>query len=123
MWMVAVALGAGAALGAPADAMAQQVYEIAELSEKPRIASPMAAQRAIQSAYPGGGVEGKVLLQFVVTESGKVDASSVEVQSADHSSLADAAKQAIRRIEFVPGQVNGAAVATRVVFPISFVSG
>lgn len=111
---------------APAELAAQQIYDVGQLTEKPQIASPMAAQRAIEKAYSSGpasrGVQGKVVLQFVVQASGKVDASSVTVQSTEHGDLASAAKQAISNIEFVPGRVEGTAVATRVVFPISFVA-
>lgn len=105
---------------------AQDVYDVSQLTDKPSIASPMAAQRAIQRAYPeslhAAGVEGKVILQFVVTPDGTVDASTIVVQSTENAKLADAAKAAIARIEFVPGAVDGATVATRVVFPISFVA-
>lgn len=113
-------------LGGASDVSAQQVYDMSELSTKPSIASPMAAQRAIQKAYPASlqsrGIEGKVVLSFVVTTSGKVDPSSIAVQSAEYDGLGDAATKAIADIEFVPGQVDGSAVSTRVVFPISFVA-
>ncbi len=106
---------------------AQTVYELSQLTEKPRIASPMAAQQAIQKAYPRSlqsrGVGGKVTLQFELTASGSVDAASIVVQSADNEELANAARTAVANIEFVPGMVDGSAVRTRVIFPIVFASG
>jgi len=114
-------------LGAPTMASAQQVYEVSQLTEKPRIASPMAAQQAIQRAYPRSlqarGVEGRVVLEFVLKADGHVDPASVVVQQSESDGLSDAAKQAIEEIQFVPGTVSGSAVATRVVFPITFVAG
>ena len=109
------------------DVSAQEIYDITQLSEKPRIASPMAAQRAIQSAYPkalqAAGTSGKVVLQFVVQSDGRVDGASITVQDAQHPGLAEAAKKAVERIQFVPGVADGNKVATRVVFPISFEAG
>ncbi len=126
----ALAAGIAAALMAfavPAAASAQQIYEVSELTEKPRIASPMAAQQAIQRAYShrlqSQGIEGRVVLQFVVLSNGTVDAGSVVVRQTEEPALSDAAKAAIGNIEFVPGMVGGSAVATRVVFPITFVAG
>lgn len=125
MTLVAMAAVAGI-MGAPVGASAQQVFELDQLTDKPRIAAPMAAQRAIEKAYPRSlltrGVGGKVMLQFVLGEDGKVDVASIVVQSADHGELAEAAKQAMAHIEFVPGRVDGQPVQTRVVFPISFVA-
>jgi TonB family protein len=119
-------LAAAAILFAPG-ASAQTVYEVSQLTEKPRIASPMAAQRAIQRAYPRTlqtrGVGGKVMLQFVLTEAGRVDEASIVVQASDNDELSAAARSAIANIEFVPGMVDGSAVRTRVVFPIVFASG
>lgn len=116
-----------AGFGAPTAATAQQIYEVSQLSEKPRIASPMAAQQAIQKAYPrtlqARGIQGRVVLQFVVKSDGHVDPASVVVQQSEADGLSDAAKQAIEKIQFVPGMVSGSAVATRVVFPITFVAG
>ncbi len=126
-----ILLVAGAALTlavvtAPEALVAQQVFESSQVTDVPRIASPMAAQRSIERAYSSGlqsrGIQGKVMLQFVVQENGKVDPSSVVVKTADHADLGAAAQEAIASIEFVPGRVQGAAVATRVIFPITFVA-
>jgi TonB family protein len=118
---IAVAL---ASFTTPMAASAQEVYDVNELTEKPRIASPMAAQQAIQRAYSRSsraqGVQGRVMLQFVVAPTGKVDASTIVVKNSDSPALTNAAKRAIEDIEFVPGMVDGAAVHTRVVFPITF---
>jgi TonB family protein len=122
-----LALVAAAVLAFTGGASAQTVYELNQLTEKPRIASPMAAQRAIQNAYPRSlqsrGVGGKVTLQFVLTESGTVDPSSIVIQASDNDDLSAAARSAITDIEFVPGMKDGNAVKTRVVFPIVFAAG
>ena len=115
------------AFGAPTAASAQAVYDVNEVTEKPRIASPMAAQQAIQRAYSrtlqARGIQGRVILQFVVGTDGEVDPASVVVKESDESALTEAARNAIEGIQFVPGAIDGSAVATRVVFPITFVAG
>lgn len=119
-------LGALCVLGCavPAlEARAQdKVYTSAELSSPPSIRSKDAAAAAIERSFPSGlrSVGGKVQLQFVVTPSGKVDPSSIEIIAASVSALGDAAKKAVTQIEFTPGKVDGNAVATRVVFPVVY---
>jgi protein TonB len=126
-WMAGALVALAVVLAAPSSAAAQSpVYEMAQLSAKPRIASPMAAQRAIEGSYPRSlrslGVAGQVVLQFIVGPDGAVDVSSIQVQSADDDRLQEPAKKGLAQIQFVPGEVDGQPVATRVVFPVRFVS-
>lgn len=122
----AIATLAFTATFASVDTAAAQVHEAAELTEVPRLVSPRAAQRQIQAAYPralqSAGVAGRVVLQLIVLADGSVDGARIDVAEADHDGLAEAARSAARQIKFIPGEVNGTAVAARVLFPITFAS-
>jgi protein TonB len=119
MSMAAVAL----MLVAPRAASAQ-AFSPDQLSEMPKIKSASQAKSVIERAYPRqmqeAGVGGKVQIRFVVNPDGSVDATSVEVVAASMKALGEAAAEAVRKIEFVPGKKDGSAVASVVVMPISF---
>lgn len=121
----ALLLAVAAALATPGAAAAQdKIYDPGNLSTMPNFANKKKAARKIQESYPpklkNAGVSGKVQLQFVVKADGAVDPGSVQVLASDVSALAKAAKKVIKKIQFDPGQADGSAVATRVVFPISY---
>jgi TonB family protein len=56
----------------------------------------------------------------VVLADGTVDPERIQIVESAHDGLADAARNAVRQIRFVPGEVNGQPVATVVDFPITF---
>jgi TonB family protein len=112
-------------VGAPERVEAQdagRVYNVAEVSTPPRVKSDNAAAQAINRSYPEGmrAVGGRVQLRFVVQANGRVDPESIEVMAASATSLGEAAARAIQQIEFQPAQMNGIAVPTTVVFPITY---
>jgi TonB family protein len=101
---------------------AGRVYNLAEVSTPPRVKSDNAAAQAINRSYPEGmrGVGGRVQLRFVVQVNGRVDPESIEIMAASATSLGEAAARAVQQIEFQPGQMNGIAVPTTVMFPITY---
>jgi periplasmic protein TonB len=113
-----------AIFGAVDTTNAQAIYPPSELTEQPRLQSPRTAQREILSAYPralqAAGVGGEVMLQLVVLADGSVDATQIQVVGEAHEGLAQAARTAIQKIRFIPGEIDGQAVATRVIIPIAF---
>lgn len=118
-----------AASGASARLAAQDadgVWSISDLSSPPRVASPAAAQRAIQSSYTrflqDAGVSGKVVLEFVVDTKGSVEPATIRVVQSADAKLTEAAKSALGQIKFVPGVAEGHNVRTRVQFPIMYVT-
>lgn len=109
----------------PAAAAAQdKVYDAAELTTRPKVASMARTAQLVQSSYPAklksAGVDGTVEVQFVIGTDGKVDPSSVEVVAATVPALADAAKEVASKLEFQPGKVDNAPVRTRVLLPIVY---
>ncbi len=112
-------------LAAPDQAEAQdanKVYTLAEVTTLPSVRSENAAASAINRSYPEGlrAVGGRVQLRFVVNPDGKVDPKTIEVIAASATQLGEAASRAVQQIEFQPAQVNGVAVKTMVVFPITY---
>lgn len=98
---------------------AQEVFTIVE--QPPVLIGGLAA---LQSAvtYPVRaqrvGIEGRVIVEFVVDERGAVT-NPVVVRSPS-ALLSDAALDAVRRIAFEPGQQRGRPVKVRMTVPVTF---
>jgi TonB family protein len=101
---------------------AARVYTLAEVTTPPRVRSENAATNAINRSYPEGlrAVGGRVQLRFVVKPDGKVDPGTIEIIAASATQLGEAATKAVQQIDFQPAQVNGIAVNTLVIFPITY---
>ena len=96
-----------------------EVYEVAEV--QPELVGGLEAlQEAVE--YPESarreGVEGRVVVQFVVDEAGRV-LDPVAVRSPD-ARLAEAAVEAVRRAAFRPGRQRGRPVKVRFSLPVTF---
>ena len=120
---VALAFVVGPAAGTAA-AQDEKIYNIAELTNPPKISSSAAAAKLIQNSYPEElkrrKVGGLVELQFVVDAQGNVVANTVEIVDATQTALGEAAKKAVTRFTFEPGTLNGNKVKTKVVLPIVY---
>lgn len=97
-----------------------QVFDMAEVDVPPQ---PLVQ---IRPTYPPGarrsGVEGTVVLKFVVTESGAVEDVRV-VESSPGTTFVTASKAAVARWRFEPARFRGDAVAVRVTIPMEFKLG
>lgn len=117
-----LALGLG--LAPTSGAGQETVYQASELSKKPTIADANQARTAIMRSYSTrlqeSGVQGRVQVAFVVKADGKVDAESVQIIQSPADALSEAAKVAVARIQFKPGEKDGTPVPCRVVMPISY---
>lgn len=123
MAAIALAFVVGPVAGTAA-AQDEKVYNIAELTNPPKISSSVAAAKLIQNSYPEElkrrKVGGLVELQFVVDAQGNVVAGTVEIVDATQTALGEAAKKAVTRFTFEPGKLNGNKVKTKVVLPIVY---
>jgi protein TonB len=94
-----------------------EVFE--SVSRMPELIGGLAAIRPV---YPemerAAGLEGRVILQFIVHEDGTIS-DLVVVQGASPGFDA-AALAAMERVRFVPGQQNGHPVKVRMMVPIRF---
>ena len=114
-----------AAMATPAIASAQgQIYAPNELTVTPRLAAPGDVARIVRASYPENlrraKVNGTVEVEFVVGPDGKVESNSIEVIAASPPSLSDAAKRAVEKFTFKPGQVKGQPVRVRVALPLVY---
>jgi protein TonB len=120
---VAFAVAVIAASARPAAAQSDLVPASA-LTSLPQLKSPQQAARIITESYPSQlqsrGIGGSVRVQLIVGSDGKVDAQSVQVVAATIRRLGEAAVDAIRQIEFVPGTVDGKPVRTQIEFPVTY---
>lgn len=91
------------------------------VEEKPELIGGMAAlQKAVD--YPemaeNAGIEGRVIVQFVVNEEGNVD--DPRVIRGVHQLLDEAAIEAVRAQKFKPGKQRGRSVKVQMSLPVAF---
>lgn len=117
-------LAMGLCLAPTSGAAQETVYQTSELTQQPSVADANQARTAIMRSYSTrlqeAGVQGRVQVAFVVKADGNVDAESVQIIQSPSDALSAAAKVAVARIKFKPGQKDGSPVPCRVVMPISY---
>ncbi len=121
-----IALALGALVVGASDLKAQaQPDTVAALAESAVQERPALVPNSCQAPqYPmqlrQARVEGRVLLRFVVDESGRVEPASVGVVSATHSRFEAPARQAMATCRFRPAKFNDRAVRVTVTAPVDF---
>lgn len=118
-----VGVEGGVADGVPVDpalvtANTEFVYTANITEEPPEL------RQAPDLVYPPllrqGGVEGTVMLEFVVDTEGRVEPNTVQVVSCSHPGFQMPAVDLARRAVFRPGRVGGRAVRVLVRMPVTF---
>lgn len=75
-------------------------------------------------AYPevlrSAGIEGKVLVEFIVDERGHPVQASIRVVQSDNDLFSDAVRIALGRLRFIPAEVGGKKVSQLVQMPFVF---
>ena len=66
------------------------------------------------------GVEGNVMVQFVVDTTGRVDMSSIKVIASTHALFTDAVRDALARFRFRPAELAGRHVEALAQMPFDF---
>jgi protein TonB len=66
------------------------------------------------------GVEGQVLAQFVVNESGRYEAGSLKILNSSNPAFTAAVKDALPRMKFSAAQIGGRKVQQLVQMPFQF---
>lgn len=97
----------------------EEVFVVVE--EQPRLIGGMQALHE-EIQYPeaarNDGIEGRVVVQFVVDEEGAVRDPTIE--RGVHELLDEAAIQAIEQMEFEPGKQRGEPVKVQMALPVTF---
>lgn len=98
------------------------VYETVE--EKPLLDNARDMARLLDRNYPealsAAGVAGRVMLQLIVDENGRVRPGSARVVSASHEEFTAATLRIAERMRFRPARVEGRPVAVMVTLPIDW---
>ena len=100
------------------------VYDLTEVERLPSPRNMPDVSRWLQRNYPpllrDSGVEGEVVVSFVVDEDGRAERNSIQVTSSSHPGFDETAIQAAERLRFRPAQLEGRAVRVRASLPIRF---
>lgn len=86
--------------------------------------APLVLGRPVVVRYPAtlrsAGIEGRVVVQFVVDTLGRAELGELRVIESPHALLSAAVREALARFRFSPGEAGGRAVRTRVQLPFTF---
>lgn len=94
-------------------AVVDRKAELTNRRELPRI-----MERLYPDVLKDAGIGGRVVVQFVVEPSGRIDMSTVKVMSADHDGLVDATRRALREFRFSPARMGDRKVRMLTQMPI-----
>jgi protein TonB len=82
------------------------------------------AGTCIQPRYPEilrqAGIEGRVLMEFVIDTLGRAERGSLRVINTQHDLFNGPARDAVLSCRFRPGRIQGRAVRVRVQQPVNF---
>jgi protein TonB len=78
----------------------------------------------VSPTYPSSlresGVEGQVVVEFVVNENGRVDPGSVKIIESSHALFTSSVRTALEKMRFSPAKVGGTSVKQYVRQPFTF---
>lgn len=98
---------------------AGDVNDASAVDRPPRIVG-----RAAEPRYPvplrSAGIEGHVLAEFVVDTLGRAELGTLRFPQLTNPLFGDAVREALSRYRFLPGEVAGRKVRTRVAVPFEF---
>jgi periplasmic protein TonB len=89
-----------------------------------RVEKAVVALPGAVPSYPdmlrSAGVEGQVMIQFIVDTTGRAEPGSITVLSSTHELFAQSVKNAIPRMRFMPAEIGGRRVRQLVQQPFGF---
>ena len=88
--------------------------------EKPALAKEDNPKPVYPSMLESAGVEGEVLVQFVIDTTGRADMSQFKVLKSTNDLFTNAVKNVLPRMRFYPAETGGRKVKELVQFPFSF---
>ena len=107
-------IGGGSMLGSGGAAVDEMLVDRA----------PRLLGRALEPSYPASlrqaGVQGRVVVQFVVDTLGRAELADLQVVATPHPLFVEAVRSALARYHFSVGEAAGRKVRTRVQLPFEF---
>ena len=86
--------------------------------------APALTGRVIEPRYPAplreAGVQGRVVVQFVVDTTGRAEVDGLQVLESAHPQFLESVREALGRYRFTVGEAAGRKVRTRVQMPFAF---
>lgn len=111
-------------LSVPAALGAQQPSDpvpVGSVEQPPVLVDSTCLQAAHPQILREAGIEGRVVVGFVVDTAGAVDSTQVRVLSSTHQLFERPARAAVITCRFRPGRQGGRAVSVRMDVPLNFV--
>ena len=106
--------GGGSAIGSGGSVVDERLVDRA----------PRLLGRALEPRYPASlrdaGVQGRVVVQFVVDTLGRAELGELQVIETPHAQFVDAVRAALAHYRFSVGEAGGRRVRTRVQIPFDF---
>ena len=117
-WRGATSCVHGCDFGIPTtDTSSAQTWTGAELAMRLR-------EPPVPPRYPerlrAAGVDGNVLVRFVVDTTGRVAPGSIEILESSHELFTAAVRETLARLRFLPAEVNGRKVTAAAMMPFQF---
>lgn len=103
--------------------VADYVADEASVEERPQLNRDGLArtmERYYPSALRDSRVAGRVVVELIVEENGRVREGSARVMDASHPAFGEAALRAVERFRFRPAKMAGVPVPVRVTIPINW---
>jgi len=88
--------------------------------EKPALAREDNPKPQYPSMLESAGVEGEVLVQFVIDTTGRADMSTFKVLKSSNDLFTNSVRNVLPRMKFYPAETGGRKVKELVQFPFSF---
>lgn len=88
--------------------------------EKPAQAASGNPSPRYPEVLKSSGVEGRVMAQFVVLETGRADMDTFKILSSDNDLFSSAVKNVLPRMRFLPAEIGGKKVRQLVQLPFEF---
>ncbi|MEO8635421.1 MAG: TonB family protein [Gemmatimonadales bacterium] len=104
----------------PVPTIEGEVFLAAEVEDRPEAADPTKCQPKFPPVMQSAGIDGKVVMQFVVNVDGKVEGQSLKIISSTHKAFEAPAREAILGCPFKPGKSRGQPVRVLVQQQVSF---
>ncbi len=106
--------------GGTGPVVTDQPYMEAVVEERPETVPNSCVQPAFPDMLRQAGIDGRVLIEFVIDTLGRAERGSLRTISTSHPLFEAPARQAVLSCRFRPGRIQGKAVRVRVQQPVNF---
>ncbi|HEY2805266.1 MAG TPA: TonB family protein [Gemmatimonadales bacterium] len=106
--------------GGTGPVVTDQPYMEAVVEERPELIPGTCISPSYPPVLQQAGIEGRVLVEFVIDTTGRAERASLRTVSTSHPLFEAPARTAVMSCRFKPGRIQGRAVRVRVQQPINF---